>query len=251
VKQGIIIPVYNHGRALGGVVERLKELGLPIVIVDDGSDAETKACIADIHAKFQLTVLVTLEKNSGKGRAFFAGLEKARELGLTHALQIDADGQHDAGRAAFFLAESALHPEALVCSWPEYDESVPASRKHGRKIANTWVKIVTLSSAIPESMLGFRVYPVEAAYRLYQRACIDSRMGFDIDILARLSWAGVPLIFHPVRVSYPADGLSHFRAVRDNMRISWTYTRLCCGMLLRLPLLLGRVMRKRRSGRLP
>ena len=247
IRQGILIPVYNHGGAVGDAVEKLLPLGLPLILVDDGSDDAAKAALAKIHAGCHLTVPVRLEHNGGKGRAFFAGIVKARELGLTHVLQIDADGQHDASRAGFFLAESAARPEALICSYPEYDDSAPASRRHGRKVANTWAKIVTLSPEISESMLGFRVYPVEPVWDLYQRARIDPRMGFDIDILVRLYWKNIPLVFHPVRVQYPADGVSHFRPVRDNIRISWVYTRLCCGMLLRLPLFLARRIR-RRSG---
>jgi glycosyltransferase involved in cell wall biosynthesis len=247
VKQGIIIPVYNHGKAVGMVVEKLSSLTLPIIVVDDGSDSETKACLEKIYTTFPLTVPVTLEKNSGKGRAFYAGLKKAAELGLSHVLQIDADGQHDTNQAGFFLEESAAHPQALICSYPVYDDSAPAIRRKGRVVANTWAKIVTLSSDIRESMLGFRVYPVEPALNLYRRSYIDPRMGFDIDILIRLYWKKVPLIFHPVTVSYPADGISHFRPLRDNIRISGVYTRLCCGMLLRLPILLARKCRKDRA----
>jgi glycosyltransferase involved in cell wall biosynthesis len=247
MKQGVIIPVYNHGRAVGAVVENLSPLGLPIIMVDDGSDGETKSCLERIYAEFPLTVPVRLEKNSGKGRAVIAGIAKAHDLGLSHILQIDADGQHDAGRARFFLEESAAHPEAVICAYPEYDESVPSSRRHGRKVANTWAKIVTLSPDIVETMLGFRVYPVEPAYRLSCHSRLDSRMGFDIDILVRLYWEKIPLIFHPVRVIYPANGVSHFRIVRDNIRIGWVYTRLCCCLLPRLPFLVGRAVRRRRT----
>jgi glycosyltransferase involved in cell wall biosynthesis len=239
-KQGFVIPLYNHGRALAAVVEKLSPLGLPVIVVDDGSDAETKECLKKTRAAFPLIVPVELERNRGKGGAFFAGIEKAKEMGLSHVLQIDADGQHDAGRAAFFLQESEAHPKAVICSYPEYDDSAPPSRRKGRVVANTWAKIVTLSPDIVESMLGFRVYPVEAVYRIYHRSYIDSRMGFDIDLLVRLYWKGLPLIFHPVRVMYPIDGISHFRVVRDNIRISWVYTRLCCGMLIRLPRLFAR-----------
>jgi glycosyltransferase involved in cell wall biosynthesis len=244
---GIIIPVYNHGTAVGTVVEKLSSLGLPIIMVDDGSNGETKSCLEKIYASYPLTVPVILQKNAGKGRAFFEGLKKAEELGLTHVLQIDADGQHDTGRAGFFLEESAAHPQALICSYPEYDDSAPSIRRKGRVVANTWAKIVTLSADIKESMLGFRVYPVAPTLNLYRHSCIDSRMGFDIDILIRLVWKKTPLIFHPVRVTYPSDGISHFRPVRDNVRISWVYTRLCCGMLLRLPILLARNIKKGRT----
>jgi glycosyltransferase involved in cell wall biosynthesis len=240
IRQGIIIPVYNHGKAVGAVVEKLSPLGLPIVVVDDGSDRETKSCLEHIYAAFPLTVPVALQKNSGKGRAFYEGIKKAAEIGLSHVLQIDADGQHDTEQADFFLSESAACPQALICSFPVYDDSAPEIRRKGRVVANTWAKIVTLSTDIKESMLGFRVYPVAPALNLYRHYYVDSRMGFDIEILVRLVWKKTPLVFHPVRVTYPADGISHFRPVRDNIRISWVYTRLCCGMLLRLPILLGR-----------
>ena len=247
IKQGIVIPVYNHGRAVGAVVEKLKPLGLPIILVDDGSDSETKAILDEIHSSCPLTVSAALKKNSGKGRAVIEGLITAEGLGLSHVLQIDADGQHDAQRARFFLEESASHPQALICSYPEYDESIPASRFQGRKIANTWVKIVTLSSDIKESMLGFRVYPIGHILGLYRHAILDWRMGFDVEILVRLNWKNIHMIYHPVKVSYPADGISHFRLLEDNARISWVFTKLCLMMFPRLPVLLARLIRRKRG----
>jgi glycosyltransferase involved in cell wall biosynthesis len=244
LKQGIVIPVYNHGKTAGAVVEKLSSLGLPIIIVDDGSDSETKSYLEKIHAEFPLTVPVVLKKNSGKGGAVLAGLKKAGELGFSHVLQIDADGQHDTGQAAFFLSESAEHPEAAICSYPVYDDSVPSSRKNGRKIANTWAKIVTLSPVIVDSMIGFRVYPVTQVLGVCSRACLDFRMGFDIEVLVRMVWKNIPLMFHPLRVYYPVDGVSHFRPVRDNIGISLVYTKLCCGMLVRWPVLLWRRIKR-------
>jgi predicted LPLAT superfamily acyltransferase len=244
IKQGFLIPVYNHGAAVGKVVTDLSKYALPIIMVDDGSDEDTKRRLAEIVSACPLTVLITKEKNFGKGGAVYSGLEKAWELGLTHVLQIDADGQHDTERAGFFLAESAARPDALICGLPEYDDSVPLSRKNGRKVANIWANIVTLSGGIKDALCGFRVYPVEKTRRLYRRVLIDRRMGFDAEILVRLQWQGVPLVFYPVRVTYPKDGISYFHMVRDNIRISWVFTRLCCGLLVRLPLLLYRRLRK-------
>ncbi|MDE7141026.1 MAG: glycosyltransferase family 2 protein, partial [Treponemataceae bacterium] len=81
----------------------------------------------------------------------------------------------------------------------------------------------------------------------FRHSCCDKRMGFDIEIIIRLIWAGVPYLFFPVRVTYPADGVSNFHVVRDNMRISWVYTRLCIGMILRLPFLLAKTIRRKRA----
>jgi glycosyltransferase involved in cell wall biosynthesis len=244
MKQGFIIPVYNHGKTAVPIVEQLSPLGLPILLIDDGSDMETKAYLTRAAESCPRAVLVTLEKNRGKGAAVRAGIAKAHEMNLTHVLQIDADGQHDINRAAFFLEQSAAHPDAAICSRPEYDESAPANRRNGRVVANTWAKIVTLSPDIIDALLGFRVYPVEPVWRILRRHYTDLRMGFDPEILVRMHWKNIPLLFFPIRVIYPRDGISHFNLIWDNVRISIVFTRLCIGMLLRLPLLVGRRIRR-------
>ncbi|MFP3042908.1 AMP-binding protein [Treponema primitia] len=244
IKPGFLIPVYNHGRTLAPIVEQLYAFGLPIILIDDGSDGETKKYLAKLTGDFPETVLLTLEKNRGKGAAVSAGIEKAHELALTHVLQIDADGQHDISRAGFFLEQSRLHPEALICGYPEFDESVPASRRKGRRIANTWVGILTLSRDITDAMCGFRVYPVKPFWEICRRHHLDQRMGFDIEVLILFYWKGFSLLFHPVTVGYPRDGVSNFHMVRDNIRISWMFTRRFFGMIPRLP----RLIRRRKEG---
>jgi glycosyltransferase involved in cell wall biosynthesis len=241
----IVIPVYRHGKACMNVVNSLEEYcrstSTKIILVDDGNEEETKNCLSQISSEYpDLITLVTLPQNSGKGGAFFAGIKKCTELGITHALQIDADGQHDTNRCAFFFDKAKELPDTLICGYPEYDESAPGHRKNGRKFANTWCAAVTWEKQIKDSMCGFRLYPVEKTFRCISKSRMDMRMGFDIDILVRLIWSGLTYAFYPVKVTYPSDGISNFNVVRDNVRISWVFTKLCCGMFLRSPLLLWR-----------
>jgi len=105
------------------------------------------------------------------------------------------------------------------------------------------VRINTLSTRIEDAMCGFRVYPLAAIVELAKRASFGSRMEFDPEILVRAAWAGIPLISMPTQVTYPIDGVSHFKMWRDNVRISWMHTRLFFGMLWRLPVLLTRNIR--------
>lgn len=244
MKYGFVIPVYNHGAVLEAVVKNLLEYQLPIIVVDDGNDEKNKAYINDIAQRYPLVTLVVRPKNGGKGAAMKDGVQKAYEMGLTHILQLDSDGQHDAARVAGFLEKSRQNPEAIICGYPEYDASAPKHRVNGRKIANAWIHFVTLSNDIVDAMIGFRVYPVLPYIKLTNsHAYLDARMGYDIDILVRLYWRNVPVISEPVKVFYPSDGISNFRNVRDNLRIAGTYARLCIGMLLRLPLLIARKRR--------
>ena len=235
MKQGFIVPVYRHGNTVGPLAEKLICFGLPVIIVDDGNDAETKALLAELAARIPALVLVRLEKNSGKGGAVTAGLKEASRLGLTHVLQIDADGQHDTGRISFFLEESLRQPDKVISGYPEFDETAPRGRVRGRKISNFWAAIVTLSGELCDVLCGFRVYPVEAAMQIAVNPFVDKRMGFDPEILVRLYWKGVHTVFHPIKVFYPQGGISSFHIVKDNVRISLMFTRLFIGMLIRLP----------------
>ncbi|MCR5605922.1 MAG: glycosyltransferase family 2 protein, partial [Treponema sp.] len=239
MKLGFVIPVYNHGKTLESVVASLLPYKKTIIVVDDGNNADEKVLIqkcANLHSE---VILVSCLKNGGKGKAMKAGVKKAFELGLTHVFQIDSDGQHDVESVASFIDESEKNPKALICGYPLYDESAPALRKNGRVVANNWAKIVTFDSSIKDSLCGFRIYPVAPYVKLFS-AFIDSRMGYDVDILVRMIWKNVPVIYKTVKVSYPKDGISNFRLVRDNIHISLTFTRLCIGMIFRSPVLLFR-----------
>jgi len=224
-----VVPCYNHGATVGGVVARLREQGLPVIVVDDGSDAETARtldALSGIH-------LFRLPTNRGKGAAVMRGLGEAGRLGFTHALQVDADGQHDLGDVPLFLEKGRAQPAAVICGEPLYDESAPKARLYGRLITRFWVWIETLGRARGDAMCGFRLYPVAPTVALLERRSLARGMSFDIDVLVRLVWEGLPIESVPTRVIYPERGLSHFRMLRDNLRISGTHARLFFGMFFR------------------
>lgn len=237
MKLTALIPVYNHGAKVGGVIALLREQGLDVLLVDDGSDAATASVLDALACEPGITLL-RLEQNQGKGGAMLAGLRAAQAAGFTHALQIDADGQHDARDAARFVVAAQQAPEALVCGCPVYDASVPKGRLYGRYATHVWVWINTLGFALRDSMCGFRVYPLAPTCRLIGEERIGLRMDFDTEIAVRLMWRGLKVVNLPTRVHYPLDGLSHFDVWRDNVRISAMHARLFFGMLVRLPRLL-------------
>lgn len=236
----IVIPIYNHKDSIAGVVSKLAVYGLPIFIVNDGSNAATQSVLEALAASQPLVRLSHLPQNAGKGAAVMHGFREAFAAGCTHALQVDADGQHDLADVPCFVEESRTRPQAIIAGRPQYDTSAPASRRYGRYVTHFWVWVETLSFAVGDSMCGFRLYPLAPTVALIDRCRIPTRMDFDTEIIVRLFWMGLPVINLPTRVIYPEHGLSHFRLWQDNLRISWMHTRLCAGMLLRLPLLLWR-----------
>lgn len=237
-----LIPVYDHDACLEAIVGHLAGAGLEVILVDDGSHEACARVLDSVARRWtdRGVRLVRRNLNGGKGAAVITGLEAAARAGFTHALQIDADGQHGLEAVPEFLAASRARPAALVCGHPVYDGTVPAARLRGRAIGNFWVRVNSLSPAVKDSMCGFRVYPVGTMMRLLAHCRPGLRMDFDCEVLVRLLWEDIPVVNRPVRVTYPAGGVSHFRAFRDNAAISWMHTRLFFGMLVRLPRLLKR-----------
>lgn len=221
-----LVPTYDNPATIRGVVERLREHLEDVIVVDDGSGAEGRAACESIAAD-GLAVVVHREENGGKGAAVKTGLAEARRRGFTHALQIDADGQHEMADVPRLLDASRKQPEALVLGQPVFDESAPKSRRTARKITVFWIAFEAGRGVIGDALCGFRVYPVDAALAVGARG---NAMDFDPEIAVLLSWTGRPVVNVPTHVRYldaSEGGVSHFRMFRDNVAISWMHSRLC------------------------
>jgi len=220
----ILVPVFNHAPQFARFAPKIAETGTSVLVVDDGSDATESDNLRQICTENNFALL-RHEKNLGKGAAFRSGFAYARENNFSHVLQIDADGQHDADDIPKFLELSKNSPTKLISGTPIYDETVPTARKLGRKFTNFWCALETRSTKIADAMCGFRVYPVEQCADAIMKTR-DLRMGFDVEIIVRLVWLGVPVVNVPTRVKYPQNGRSHYHAFRDNTRLSLTHARL-------------------------
>jgi len=240
MKQCFVIPVYNHPHYLAALLSHLSTFDLPIIMVNDGSDAACTALLRQLAADNPQVDLMEHAQNLGKGQAVITGLLHAHRQGYSHALQLDADGQHDWQDVQRFWDASMQQPEAMVIGLPVFDESVPKKRLYGRYATHIWVWINSLSFEIKDSMCGFRVYPLLPAVKILNSAKFQPRMGFDSEILVRLKWDNVPFVNVPTRVIYPEGGISHFNVWRDNAGMARAHSRLLGGMLLRLPQLLYR-----------
>lgn len=228
-----VIPHYNHGKTLGNVVTRLLAYNLPVLVVDDGSDAENLAYLSPLTAYPDVRILYRAE-NGGKGAAMKTGLRQALVQGFSHALQVDADGQHDLSDVPIMLQKSRENLTALICGRPVYGDDAPKSRLYGRKLTNFWIAVNTHSLQIADGMCGFRVYPLADTCTVSQTQSLGDRMDFDTEILVRLFWRNVPIIWVDTAVKYSEGGVSHFHHWRDNWLISKMHARLFFTMLTRL-----------------
>lgn len=239
-KPCVLIPIFDHKDGIGRVVASLEACGLHGFVIDDGSNAETRAVLDAIEARYPWLEVFHRERNGGRGAALKTGYRLAAQKGYTHAIQLDADGQHDASDVKRFLAEIESDPEALVLGTPIFDESVPKARLYGRQLSRGMVWLTTLSFDISDPLCGFRGIPLAATVALLDEVATGDAMEFDPELVIRLHWRGIAIRTVPTRVVYEPGGLSHFHMLGDNARMTWLYARSLAGMGIRLPLLLRR-----------
>ena len=134
----IVVPTYNNPITLRSVVIQARDHCPHVIVVDDGSN-EAARQVCDAVAQEGLAYVRRRERNGGKGAAVKTGFEVARELGFSHVLQVDADGQHDLDRIPAFLAQASARPEALILGYPVYDSTAPRGRVIAREITHFWV----------------------------------------------------------------------------------------------------------------
>lgn len=238
----VILPTYKHVDVLDWIIRQLRARQLDVIVVDDGNSENIAATIVSICEAHEGVMLRRLTVNGGKGAAVIEGLRAAYRAGFTHAVQVDADGQHDICRVDELVQLARDEPEAFVTAEPIFDDSVPRGRLWGRWITHIWVAINTLSFRIIDTMCGFRVYPLNATLSIVDDVRLSLRMGFDTEIAVRLMWSGVTIRTLPVRVVYPEGNHSNFRA-RENIKVSAMHARLFFGMLWRAPKLLWQRVR--------
>ena len=239
----ILIPSYNTGGRVLQTVWDARRIWQPVWVVVDGSTDGTLDALQALARDDPEIRVLSLPRNQGKGAAILHGLRAAEAAGYTHAMTMDADGQHPTDRIHEFMAASAANPQALILGRPVFDASAPRVRVHGRKLSNWCAELETLGAGIGDSLYGFRVYPIAPLRAIMERQPWMRRFDFDVEAAVRLCWRGVrPInLAAPVRYFRPEEGgVSHFCYLRDNVLLTWMHTRLILEGLVRLPLLLRR-----------
>jgi glycosyltransferase involved in cell wall biosynthesis len=246
----VLIPSFNTGpRLLATVLEALAQWPDVWVVVDGSTDGSEADVVELARTEPRLRVL-RQPRNGGKGAAVLAGAEAALAAGFTHALVMDADGQHPADRIADFMRASLEEPAALVLGRPVFGPEAPAVRLKGRKLSIGLVHFETGGAGIDDPLFGFRVYPLAAAVRALRSTRFARRYDFDPEVAVRLFWAGTPVRNIPASCRYLSraeGGVSHFHYLRDNVRMVWLHTRLIVELLLGRWLAVRRVRRENGS----
>ncbi len=239
----LLIPSYDTGPKVYETVRAARANWDPVWVVTDGSTDGTPDGLRAMAADDPGLTLIELPRNSGKGAAVLHGLQAAHAAGFTHALTMDADGQHPAELIPAFMQASMQRPDAMVLGRPVFDASAPLLRVRGRRVSNAWTNLETLGAGIQDSLYGFRVYPIAELVAVMRRQRWMRRFDFDTEAVVRLAWCGVQPLNRDAPVKYLSaaeGGVSHFRYGRDNVLLTWMHLRLMLEFGVRLPVLAWR-----------
>jgi glycosyltransferase involved in cell wall biosynthesis len=239
----VLIPSYNPGHKVFDTVAAARACWNPVWVIVDASTDGTDKALLTLAARDEGLKVIVLPTNLGKGGAVLHGAKIAENLGFTHVLTLDSDGQHPSAMIPQFMAASIKQPDALVLGKPVFDGAAPQLRVQGRKISNWWANLETLWQGIGDSLYGFRVYPLQPLIETMEQSRWMRRFDFDVEIVVRLCWYGLrPLnIDAPVKYFSADDGgVSHFKYGRDNVLLTGMHVRLFLTFLLKLPMLIGK-----------
>jgi len=209
MKLCILIPCYNHPTTVGAVAAEAQKF-CPVIIVDDGSTLPLPALPG--------CGLIRLPQNAGKGAALRAGFQRAMELGYTHAITMDADGQHYAEDLPKFIAAVEARPESFVVGVRDLVAAgCPKHRQRSNAVSSFWFRAET-GVRLRDTQCGFRCYPLALAQKIVAKS---GRYAFELEFMVRAAWVGTPIVAVPVKCTYQ-DGIrnSHFRPVVDLWRIT-------------------------------
>lgn len=219
-----IIPTYNNAGTVRQVIDDVRNYCDNVIVVNDGSTDET-ASVLEECSRSEITV-VSHKRNKGKGCALVTGFRKAKEMGFTHAVTIDADGQHFADDIPLLIAEMEKAPEAIIVGCRNLtEENMPRQNTFANRFSNFWFRLQT-GIDLPDTQSGFRLYPLASLKGLN---LITSRYEAELELLVFAAWSGVDVRSVSVKVYYPPaeERVSHFRPIYDFARISVLNTILC------------------------
>lgn len=244
----VLIPSYNTGNKVLETAREARRFWEPVWIVVDGSTDGTAAALRTLEQRTPGIKVLVLPENRGKGAAVLHGLREAAAAGFTHALTMDADGQHPADKIPEFMAASQDNTDAQILGMPVFDATAPKIRIYGRKLSNALACVQTLGGGIGDTLYGFRVYPIAPLREIMEKQRWMRSYDFDPEAAVRLCWRGIrPINMKaPVKYFLPEEGgVSHFKYLRHNALLAWMNLRLSAEFVLRLPGLIRARTKKR------
>ncbi len=210
----VVIPALNEALRIRDVVEGALAHCARVIVIDDGSDDDTSARIADLPV-----TLLRHPARMGKGASLRDGFAEAARQGVRAVVTMDGDGQHAAADIPRLVAAANRHPGALVVGARlRKRASQPQYRRIGNEFGD-WGIGWACGLRVIDSQSGQRLYPA-SVFTL--RDVVGEGFAYEAQMMisaARRAGAGIVAV--PIESRYAGAGepaqfrKSHFRLGRD------------------------------------
>ena len=205
----VVIPAYREAARIGEVIRGVRPLVEMVLVVDDCSPDETSAV-----ARAAGATVIRHEVNRGKGAALKTAFARLHELGYTHGITLDGDGQHDPVELPLFIA-ALREPGVMLVLGNRF--SNPRGMPLIRRMVNasmSWLISRICRSEIPDSQCGYRGVAVSNAAVLAAKA---NHYDYETEVLILTARAKGLIRSVPVRTIYRGEK-SKIRPIRDSLR---------------------------------
>jgi glycosyltransferase involved in cell wall biosynthesis len=226
----ILIPVYNEERHIVPVLQKLQPYALDIILVNDGSTDQTKACISQA---LQTQTIHYLEhpENRGKGAALRTGFDFALQKGYSAVITMDGDGQHAPEEIPRFLEageKTDFRTLFLIGNRMEEKKTMPLVRWLSNRTMSFLISFLAKAS-LSDTQCGYRLIGCQILEKMH---LTTSKFDTETEILIQSCRLGFPLLQVPIQTIYGSE-TSKIRVVSDTVRFIYLVFRYLFSFSLR------------------
>ncbi len=216
IKLALLIPAYNEGKYIEGVIENSSKYGMDIIIIDDGSIDSTASIVESLIPAYSPHLkLIRHTKNLGKGQALITGFDYIKDNNYSGVITLDADGQHDTNEIINFL--EVINKE---------DPDIIIGDRLGNTAGMPFIRLATnvFTSWIISTIAGKKVSDVQSGYRYLKTTALKKiklkTKNFDTEpeIILRAGWFDMEVLNVPIKTIYHDDFVSYVNPVKDTVK---------------------------------
>ncbi|MBI3027788.1 glycosyltransferase family 2 protein [Candidatus Woesearchaeota archaeon] len=186
-----VIPGYNEGKNIGGVVAKTKRYVDSVIVVDDGSNDKTKEIAKNAGAAVLKHVI-----NLGKGAALKTGCDYAAKKNARFIIVLDADAQHNPKDIPRFIEK--LKRKDIVFSYRRSSGKMPLVLRFGNWFISK-VVMMLYGVNLKDTQCGFRAFSREA-YRKIRWNASDYSM--ESEMISRAGKQKLKYVQIPISTIY-------------------------------------------------
>ncbi|MFH0935768.1 MAG: glycosyltransferase family 2 protein [Candidatus Omnitrophota bacterium] len=197
MKACVLIPTFNEAGAIGGLIEKIRQHDLSVIVVDDGSRDNTS-----VIAREKGAVVLRNPANEGKGASLKKGFGFALEQNYDAVITMDGDGQHRPDDIPYFMRLAQYSQSGIfIGNRMSRAANMPLLRLLTNKFMS-WLISAIAKQKIPDTQCGFRLIKKEVLERLKLRT---SKYETESEILIKAARAGFKIESVPIKSVYSGE----------------------------------------------